>query len=93
VPRRDGRIVIGATSEEVGYTPQHPSWHSSLTGTSDPALSTITALSHPGILVGFRQRRQMSYPFWLYLALDLTLATGHYRNGILLAPVTADLQT
>jgi len=87
--RRDGRIVIGATSEEVGL-PKHPSWHSSLTGTSHQALSTIQHYPIQELWWGSVQRRQMSYPF-LALAQNLTLATGHHRNGILLAPVTAAL--
>jgi len=89
VPRR-GRIVIGATSEEVGFTPHNTSWHSSLTGTSDQALS-ITALSHPGILVGFRPATPDELPILGSSPCKITLATGHYRNGILLAPVTAAL--
>jgi len=59
-----------------GFTP-HPSWHSSLTGTSHQALSTITALSHPGTLVGFVQRRQMSYPF-----LALAKFNACYRSSL-----------
>jgi len=77
----DGRIVIGATSEEVGFTPQHPSWHSSLTGTSHQALSTITALSHPGTLVGFRPATPDELPILGSSPCKL-LATGHHRNGI-----------
>jgi len=68
VPRRDGRIVIGATSEEVGFTPHTVGIQALL----ERAVGFIhnTALSHPGILVGFRPRRQMSYPF-LALALQI----------------------
>jgi len=67
VPRRDGRIVIGATSEEVDLHPQHPSWYSSLT-TSDPLYPHYSTIPSRN-LVGFRPRRQMSYPF-LALALQ-----------------------
>jgi len=76
VPRRDGRIVIGATSEEGIYTPQHPSWHSSLTRTSDQALSTIQHYPIQEFWWGSAQRRQMSYPFLALALANLTLATG-----------------
>jgi len=77
VPRRDGRIVI---SNERGRDlhPTTPQLVFKLTGTSHQALSTITALSHPGTLVGFVQRRQMSYPF---LALALAKFNACYRSS------------
>jgi len=60
--------MIGATSEEVGFTPHNTPVGIQALRTSDPALSTITALSHPGILVGFRPATPDELPLALALA-------------------------
>jgi len=60
------------------YTPQHPSWHSSLTGTSHQALSTLQHYPIQELWWGSVQRRQMSYPF---LALALAKFNACYRSS------------
>lgn len=91
VPRQDGRIVLGATSEKVGFqegnTPQ--GINTLLSG----ALRLFPELKHYEIeelWSGFRPGTPDECPILGPSMFDnLTLATGHYRNGILLAPVTA----
>ncbi|MBD1845039.1 glycine oxidase ThiO [Cyanobacteria bacterium FACHB-63] len=92
VPRQDGRIVIGATSENVGFQ------------TGNTAIGVHQLLSaairlYPPIQhftleetwYGFRPATPDELPILGASPYDnLTLATGHYRNGILLAPVTAN---
>ena len=93
VPRRDGLIVIGATSEQVGFT-------SGLTPNGIENLLSGAIRLYPGLKEfeiqefwwGFRPETPDLCPIlgpssWQ----NLTLATGHYRNGILLAPITAQL--
>jgi glycine oxidase ThiO len=93
VPRRDGRIVIGATSEDVGFAPQN-----TLAGIDrllTNALRLLPLLADLPIQEtwwGFRPATPDELPILGRSAFaNLTLATGHYRNGILLAPITAKL--
>lgn len=93
VPRQDGRIIIGATSENVDFTPGNTprGMQSLLAG----AIKLYPELENYPILEfwwGFRPATTDELPIlgssvWE----NLTLAAGHYRNGILLAPVTAKL--
>lgn len=93
VPRQDGRIVIGATSENVGFTAGNTPLgiHTLLTA----AIRLYPALQHFPIQEtwwGFRPATSDELPILGTSPYrNLTLATGHYRNGILLAPVTAKL--
>jgi len=93
VPRRDGRIVIGATSEDVGFTPNNtPSGIQTLL---EQAIRLYPQLQHYPIQEfwwGFRPATTDELPILgSSPCTNLTFATGHYRNGILLAPVTAAL--
>jgi glycine oxidase ThiO len=93
VPRQDGRIIIGATSENVDFTPGNtPAGMQSLLA---GAIKLYSELQHYPILEfwwGFRPATPDELPILGASAWEnLTLATGHYRNGILLAPVTAKL--
>ena len=93
VPRQDGRIIIGATSENVDFTPGNtPAGIQSLLA---GAIKLYPELENYPILEfwwGFRPATPDELPILGASAWEnLTLATGHYRNGILLAPVTAKL--
>lgn len=90
VPRRDGRVVLGATMEDRGYD------------TNVTALGVYELLRDAGELVpgvleldleaaiaGLRPATPDNAPLlgeWE----GVVLACGHHRNGILLTPVTAD---
>ncbi|MEG4851860.1 glycine oxidase ThiO [Microcoleus sp. B5-D4] len=93
VPRQDGRIIIGATSENVDFTPGNtPAGMQSLLA---GAIKLYPELQNYPILEfwwGFRPATTDELPILGDSAWEnLTWATGHYRNGILLAPVTAKL--
>jgi glycine/D-amino acid oxidase-like deaminating enzyme len=93
VPRQDGRIIIGATSENVDFTPGNtPAGMQSLLA---GAIKLYPELENYPILEfwwGFRPATTDELPILGASVWDnLTLAAGHYRNGILLAPVTAKL--
>jgi glycine oxidase len=93
VPRRDGRIVAGSTSEEAGFekrvTPD------GLRKIFDAALELFPGLAGAEILEtwsGLRPGTPDDLPILGPTDIEgLIIATGHYRNGILLAPVTARL--
>lgn len=93
VPRNDGRIVCGATVEERGWdaTPTAGAAYELLRDvlTLFPGLDDAELV---GITVGFRPGTSDDLPR-IGPSPDvegLILATGHYRNGILLTPLTAD---
>ncbi|MEN9214864.1 MAG: glycine oxidase ThiO [Gloeomargarita sp. DG02_3_bins_56] len=93
VPRRDGRLVVGATSEDVGF--QEGVTADGLLSLLQRAIATYPALAAWPVIEtwwGYRPVTPDELPIlgpspWE----NLTLATGHYRNGILLAPITAEL--
>ena len=92
VPRLDGRLIIGATVEEKGFdstltaggllTLLEAAWR---------AVPAIEELAIDEMWVGHRPGSRDDAPILGPAPLDgLVYATGHHRNGILLAPVTAD---
>src|SRR6202041_312181 len=93
VPRRDGRIIAGSTLENAGFvkqvTPQ------GVRQILDAALDLAPALIDAKIVdewSGLRPGTPDLLP--IIGPTDITglwLATGHYRNGILLAPATAKI--
>jgi glycine oxidase len=95
VPRRDGEVVLGATSEEQGFDTRL-----TVEGTGDLLADARVLLPRLGEIelaemsVGLRPGSPDNAPMIGAGAMSgLLIATGHYRNGILLAPVTADAIT
>ena len=92
VPRADGTLVVGATSEERGFdrSVQAGAVHALL----DDARALVPGLDELELtecVAGLRPGSPDNAPFVGWTALDgLGVATGHYRNGILLSPLTAD---
>jgi thiazole synthase len=93
VPRRQGRIVIGATVERVGFTPGNtPVGLTHLFAEASRLYPVLQNFPVQDYWWGFRPGTPDEAPILGPGAADnLTLATGHYRNGILLMPITADL--
>ena len=93
VPRDDGRVVIGATLEEAGYddrvTPEEIEGLLSIVRSFLPVVADAPVHSQ---WAGLRPGTADSLPIvGEDPALEgLVYATGHYRNGILLAPLTAE---
>ena len=92
VTRSDGRVVIGATVEEKGFDAD---------ATADAVYRLLDEAYqiYPGIVeaawdgaaVSFRPGTPDNAPLLGTTSIPgLIAATGHYRNGILLTPVTAD---
>ena len=93
VPRGDGRYVLGASVEERGFDPHVTA------GAVFELLRDATELV-PGVAelaieetsVGYRPGTPDNAPVLGPGALaGLQWATGHYRHGVLLAPITAEL--
>jgi glycine oxidase len=92
VPREDGRLVVGATVEERGFdTTVTAGGVHELLREAYRLLPEIAELELEEAAAGLRPGTPDNLPLIGPGALDgLVLATGHYRNGILLAALTAD---
>lgn len=93
VPRDDGRVLVGATLEFVGYRREVTA--KAVKDLLSAALELAPVLEHAtlrGSWSNFRPYTEDELPLLGPSAVPgLFLATGHYRNGILLAPVTAEI--
>lgn len=93
VPRPDGRIVAGSTLEETGFKKQVTP--AGIKRVLEGALELCPALADAEVLEtwsGLRPGTPDDLPIIGPTDVEgLLIATGHYRNGILLAPVTARL--
>jgi glycine oxidase len=94
VPRADGRILAGSTTEDVGF--EKGSTESAIEHLSAAAyeiLPALRAFEVAGSWSGLRPRSDDERPVIGSPTgfEDLIVATGHYRNGILAAPHTAKI--
>jgi glycine oxidase len=95
VPRVDGRYVLGATLEERGFelTPTAGGVYELLRDARE-LVPGISELEIEELSVGLRPGTPDNAPaIGPGVVPGLLWATGHYRNGILLAPLTAELVT
>ena len=94
VPRTDGELVVGATVEERADSTVTAGAVYELLRAARKVFPVIDELELVETTAGLRPGSPDNAPLLGPTALaGLALATGHYRNGILLAPVTADLLT
>ena len=93
VPRGDGRYVLGGTVEERGFdlNPTAGAAYELLREARE-LLPGVTELEIEELSVGMRPGTPDNLPAIGPAGIaGLWWATGHYRNGILLAPLTAEL--
>jgi glycine oxidase len=92
VPRRDGRLIVGATVEERGYdTTLTAGGVLTLLEAAWRVIPAIEELPIDEMWVGHRPGSRDDAPILGAGTLPgLIYATGHHRNGILLTPITAD---
>jgi glycine oxidase len=93
VPRDDGRVLVGATVEFVGYRREVTA--GAVRELLSAALDLVPSLEAAVLRDTWSSFRPFT-PDELPLlgrtrVAGLLLATGHYRNGILLAPITAEI--
>jgi glycine oxidase len=93
VPRSDGRILIGATVEEAGYDKRTDS--DTIHRMHQAAIRMVPALENARVLEAWAGLRPGTPDALPILGTTATpgyfVATGHFRDGILLAPITAHL--
>ncbi|MFC9130313.1 glycine oxidase ThiO [Streptomyces sp. NPDC057099] len=92
VPRESGELVIGATSEELGWdTTVTAGGVYELLRDAHELVPGVTELPFTETRAGLRPGSPDNAPLLGPTGLEgLLLATGHYRNGVLLTPVTGD---
>jgi glycine oxidase len=95
VPRSDGRILCGSTMEDVGF--EKAVTAAGLSHVLEVALGIAPSLAAASVVETWSNFRPASPDGEPILGAGtvpgLFYATGHTRNGILLAPVTADAVT
>ncbi|MBK9163962.1 MAG: glycine oxidase ThiO [Acidobacteria bacterium] len=94
VPRRDGRLLVGATVEDAGFnTDVTADGVLSLRSSAERLLPELAGREPVDKWAGLRPFAAGGEPLIGAVpgVRGLFVATGHYRNGILLAPVTAKL--
>ena len=94
VPWRNGALLVGATVEDVGFDETATaSGVGHLLGSCNELLTTTSEARFEAVRVGLRPGTPDELPL---VGASSTMrgvyfATGHYRNGVLLAPLTARL--
>jgi glycine oxidase len=94
VPRRDGTVLVGATVEDVGFDER--ATLGGVRSLSDAASALVPGLDSAvfkEVRVGLRPATSDELPIIGPSATmrQVFYAAGHYRNGVLLAPLTAGL--
>jgi len=93
IPRSDGRLLVGATVEEAGFDKRtNPA---TIQGLHRAALELVPKLRDAKILEDWAGLRPGTPDALPILGATATpgyyVATGHFRDGILLAPITAEV--
>ena len=94
VPRRDGRLLAGSTSEHAGFEKQvTAAGVQQILAAALEISPRIASLPLTDAWAGLRPRAADTLPVLGPCAeiAGLYYATGHYRNGILLTPITGEL--
>ncbi len=93
IPRSDGRLLVGATVEEAGFDKRTDA--ATIQRLHRAAMSLVPQLSNAKILedwAGLRPGTPDALPILGKTATPgYYVATGHFRDGILLAPITAQV--
>jgi len=92
VPRPDGRLVVGATVEEMGFdTAVTAGGVHELLREAYRLLPDVAEMEFVDVTASLRPGTPNNLPIVGPGAIEgLVLATGHFRNGILLAPLAAE---
>ena len=95
IPRSDGRIVLGATVEEAGFDKRvNPDTVQRLQHAAARVAPAIGQMRIHEVWAGLRPGSPDDLPILGPTSLPgYFTATGHYRDGILLAPITAHVMT
>ncbi|CAM3037833.1 glycine oxidase ThiO [Methylobacterium mesophilicum] len=90
-PKSDGQLIVGATVEDCGFRSGITAGglYALLEG-ARRVLPGVEEMEVEAVWGGYRPTSDDDAPIIDTLAPGLVVATGHHRNGYLLAPVTAD---
>ncbi|MEV4638262.1 glycine oxidase ThiO [Actinoplanes sp. NPDC049548] len=91
VPRADGEVVVGATQEERADFAVSAGAVLDLLRAATDLVPELAELELAETVVRHRPSTPDNAPLLGRLRDDVVVAAGHHRNGVLLAPVTADL--
>jgi glycine oxidase len=90
VPRRDGSLVVGATMVETGFDRgEDAAAIATLAASARRLIPALESVPLAETWTGLRPQLDGG-PVIRRLGSGLIIATGHFRNGILLAPLTAE---
>ena len=94
VPRRDGRLLAGSTTERAGFAASITA--AGLHALTAHALEIVPEVGDLAVMETWAGLRPCAADEWPVIGASadvpgLFYATGHYRNGILLAPLTGAL--
>ena len=91
VPKNDGHVVVGATAEEKGFNDEVTArgLYKNLEGGWE-VVPGLLDLPVTCTCASFRPASRDNAPVLGPVAPGIVAATGHYRHGILLTPVTAE---
>jgi glycine oxidase len=92
-PRDDGRLLLGSTVELVGF--REGATARAVRDLLSAALRLVPALEEATVnrtWAGFRPKTHDDMPLIGTVGIEgLIIATGHFRNGVLLAPITGEI--
>ena len=94
VPWEDGTVLVGATMEEVGFDERTTA--GGVRQLLEAACQLVPSLANAAVLsarAGLRPGTPDALPLigWSDAMPNVMYATGHFRNGVLLCPITAQL--
>ncbi|MGB3443569.1 MAG: glycine oxidase ThiO [Actinophytocola sp.] len=91
VPRADGELVLGATQYEAGFdTEVTAGGVRDLLVRAERVVPAIAEYELTETAAGLRAGSRDNLPLVGWLEPGVLVAAGHHRNGLLLAPITAD---
>ncbi|GIG57506.1 glycine oxidase ThiO [Longispora fulva] len=94
VPRKDGEVVVGATTAERGFSTRVTA--EGVRDLLDTAIEVLPELADYELVearAGLRPGTPDNAPLIGRLDPRTIVSTGHYRHGVLLAPITAEVVT
>jgi glycine oxidase len=92
VQRRDGSVVIGSTMEYTGFDKQENEQSiSKLVAGARQLLPYLNTCDVQETWTGLRPKLEGGTPLFKRIHSKLTLATGHFRNGVLLTPISGQI--
>jgi glycine oxidase len=92
-PRDDGRVLLGSTIELVGF--REGATAGAVRDLLSAAIRLVPTLHDATVSrtwAGFRPKTRDDHPLIGTVGVEgLVVATGHFRNGVLLAPITGEI--